>query len=218
MAIDFSAFERDVAAFAPSLDPDEMSRELAAFAREEVAKVIAEGIASPTYVRSVDGIRGAVEESVKGDGTGVILYEFSYLDEIAVWALNFCQASSPVLSGSYKESWFVTVNGAQWSLDQQVPPGAEVMVTNDQPYHRKVETGHMKMSVPPGIVERCAQQINNRFGNVVLAQVRFISLQGEYVLKGKGTRRRANGRRRQGKDQRAGRTLTYPAVVINMRG
>lgn len=65
----------------------------------------------------------------------------------------------------------------------------------------------MVMRVPPGIVEDTRQAVMRRFGNIVTAQKRFISLSGAYTLK-RAARR---------KDRGAGRALVYPALVVSQR-
>jgi hypothetical protein len=99
------------------------------------------------------------------------------------------------------------VNGSLWG-GEDIPPDAELILTNDQPYSRKIEIGRMVMRVPPGIVEDTRQAVMRRFGNVIQAQKRFIPLAGAYTLK------TSSGRR---KDRQAGRELSYPALVVSQR-
>jgi hypothetical protein len=139
-------------------------------------------------------------------------------------------------AGEAPESFIRYVNGREGVAEESVEaPGpivyvfswlnevapaasAELIVTNDQPYHRKIDTGHMRMSVPPGIVEDARQAVMRRFGNVIQAQRRVITLGGAYVLAGvfhQGYRPHA--RTRLQKDTAAGRELNYPALVISQR-
>lgn len=199
------AFERELRVATAGLEPDAISKLLAQTAREALAEAQSSRAAPATYVKAVNGRLGASEESVIPPGP--IVYDFSWLPEIAEYALAFAEERSPVLSGRYKKSWFAMVNGAFTRDLAAIPPDAELIITNDQPYSRKIEVGHMKMRVPPGIVEDTRQAVMRRFGNVVTAQKRFISLAGAYTL------RRGAGRR----DRAAGRALSYPALVITMR-
>lgn len=179
---------------------------LAQAARQTLAEVQAEGIAPQNYIRAVNGHVGASEDEVIPPGP--IFYQFNWLPEIAEYALGFAEARSPVKSGRFKNSWFAMVNG---SLMQggfgTIPVDAELIVTNDQPYARKIEVGHMKMSVPPGVVQDTRQAVMRRFGNVVNASVKFISLEGAYTLRTKSGR----------KDRKAGHQLTYPALLVTQR-
>jgi hypothetical protein len=89
----------------------------------------------------------------------------------------------------------------------RIPPGVEIVITNDQPYARKIQVGAMKMSVPPGIYEDARQFVQRNFGQMVAVQLRFVQLAGGYVLK------RSGGR----KDRAAGQPIAYPALVINLK-
>lgn len=211
------AFERELKVATAGLEPKAISALLAKTARQALAEAQQSGEAPATYVKTVNGRVGAPEESVIAPGP--IVYTFSSLPEVAVYALAFCKERSPVKSGRYKKSWFVMVNGQEVTIpdvggafidsgDFIIPPDAELIITNDQPYSRKIETGHMTMSVPPGIVEDARQAVMRRFGNAILAQKRFISLAGAYALRTSRSRR---------KDRQAGRELTYPALVVTMR-
>lgn len=200
------AFARELQVATAGLQPDAIRALLAKTARQALAEAQAAGEAPESYVRVVNGRVGAPEESVEPPGP--IVYLFSWLSDVATYALAFAEERSPVRSGRFKKSWFVMVNGRRVSSLANIPPDAEVIITNDQPYSRKIETGHMRMRVPPGIVEDARQAVMRRFGNIIVAQKRFINLAGAYVLK----------TNRQGKkDRRAGRELTYPALVVTSR-
>lgn len=167
------------------LKPPDIQRTHAAVARQVLADHLS-GLqgARPGITTVVDGRRGASEDSVKP--YGVIRYEFSYFREIAAWALEQASALSPVDSGRYKNSWFVLADGERCE-PQDIPDGAaRVAITNDQPYHRKIHVGAMRgLSVPPMIVERLRAAVRRRYGNFVAGEVRFILLEGGYVLKGR---------------------------------
>lgn len=199
------AFERELKLATAGLDPANISKLLAQFAKQELAKVQASGEAPEHYVRAVNGRIGAPEESVVPPGP--IVYSFNVLPEVAEYALAFAKERSPVKSGRFKRSWFVMVNGAQTSDLENIPIDSECILVNDQPYARKVEIGAMVMRVPPGIVEDARQAVMRRFGNIVTAQKRFIPLSGAYTL------RRASRR----KDRGSGKQLLYPALVIRLR-
>lgn len=199
------AFERELKVATAGLQPPAIAKLLAKTAREALAAAQSSGEAPKGFIRYVNGREGAAEESVTPPGP--IVYVFSWLNEVAEYALAFAEARSPVLSGRFRQSWFAMVNGARWAPGTAIPPDAELVVANDQPYARKVEIGHMKMRVPPGIVEDTRQAVMRRFGNVIVAQKRFIPLAGAYTLK-RGARR---------KDRTTGRALSYPALVVSQR-
>jgi hypothetical protein len=186
----------------------ERARLLAAAARGARDSLIAQGRAAPSYRTMVDGRAGAAEETIRPGGS--IVYRFNLLGEAASFALAFAIARSPLRSGRFKRSWFVAVDGADWTGDlRDIPPGAEVIVTNRQPYTRKIEVGGQKVNVPPGIVEAARQATRRRFPNLQV-KLQFVLIPasgspGQYILKGRHHRR----------DRAAGQKLTYPAVVIN---
>lgn len=202
------AFERELRLATAGLAPDAIAPLLAQFAREQLAEAQRNGEAPLSFERYVNGRAGVSEDAVIPPGP--IVYEFSWLQEIAEYALAFAEARSPVLSGRYKASWFALVNGSRVTDFSSIPSDAELIITNDQPYARKVDVGAMKMRVPPGIIEDMRQAVMRRFGNVITAERRFINLEGGYILKGQGGKR---GRRAA----RAGAEMTYPALVVRMR-
>lgn len=199
------AFARELEVATRGLQPAAISKLLAQTARKALADAQSAGEFPPGYGRVVNGRVGVAEEQVVPPGP--IIYQADWLGPVAEYALAFAEARSPVLSGRFKKSWFAMVNGASVADFSAIPQDAELIVTNDQPYSRKIEVGHMRMSVPPGILQDTRQAVMRRFGNIISAQVRFISLAGAYTL------RRSAGR----KDRKAGRALQYPALVVTMR-
>jgi hypothetical protein len=199
-------FARDLKVATAGLEPEAISALLAKTARAALAKAQAAGEAPANYVRSVNGRIGAAEESVVPPGP--IVYSFQWWPEIVTYALAFAEARSPVLSGRFKASWFVLVNGSQVTDFDEILFDAEVILTNDQPYARKLEIGRIRARVPPGIVEDTVSAVRRRFGDIISAQRKFINLAGAYRLK------TSSGRRR---DRQVGRVISYPAAVMTMR-
>ncbi len=189
----------------------ERAKIIAAAARTERDAMISRGEASPIYRTLVDGRDGAPEESIKPGGA--IIYRFNTLGQAAIFGLSFARERSPVLSGTYKRSWFVAVNGVPWDGNlREVPSDAQVMIVNAAPYHRKVETGAQR-GLGRGICEAIRKAVRQRFPNMEAAVI-FTDLSGEaagwrlpYVLKRGGRR----------KDARAGQPIRYPAVLLTVR-
>lgn len=188
------------------LAPAVQSKILADFARAGVAQLIAEGRASPKYKRFVNGTEGLLEDAVKPDGT--IAYRFGYMGEVAVFALEFLKARSPVRSGKYRDSFVVAVNGRPIPADNfvvdSVPNDAELYIYNSQPYSRKVDVQlvgkrPLKFSVPPRMFEDAAVAVRGRFGNLVTAQRLYtLDFAGKWVTKKQ-------------------RKVEYPALKIALR-
>lgn len=215
-SIRLQSFAKDIQLATAGISPQNIARELALFAQSELAKAIADGEGSSQYNRYVNGNLDAPESSVVPPGP--IVYDFIWWQEIVEYALQYLIERSPNKSGRYKHSWFVMVAGTPVSDLTQIPLTAEVMITNDQPYHRKIDVGHMHMSVPPFIVEEARLAVNRIFGNIITARRTLVSLPNGYVLKGyfrRGVRPRARTKLR--KDTQAGAVMTYPALVLQMR-
>lgn len=198
------AFERVITLQLERFSPEEAKRRHISVARRGLATFMARQAAKPGVVLEVDGHPATSEDEVKP--FGVIVYRFTRIREIALFALAKAIEISPVLTGRYKRSWFTMVGHQQVAPDQ-IPEGVEVVITNDQPYARKIHVGAkgFKRYVPPGIVEKVRQMTIRKYGNLVDVEIQFLTLQGGYILK------KSQG---SGKDRQPGAPLTYPALVI----
>lgn len=210
-------FAKDIQLATASIAPEAINAELAKFARAELTAAVSSGQASPIFETFVNNRAGANEESVIAPGP--ILYVFSWWPEIIEFALEFLQRRSPVRSGRFRDSWFAMVGETAVTAYEGIPVGAEVVVTNTQPYARKIEVGHMRMSVPHGVVEDGRQAVQRQYGKILEVKKTFVTLPGGYILKGvfsKGVRPSSRPRLRP--DVRKGQPVTYPAIVLRMRG
>ena len=225
-------FARSVRLFVgKNLSPQARSAALASFARADVARLQREGRAALDYTVWVDGRENAPLESVQPEGR--IVYRFNGIAEATAFALGFCVARSPVLTGAYRKSWVVMVDGREWTRPlPEIPAGSEVFVVNTQPYHRKIDMGSQgvgklgrevasrrgpkrKRGAYVSITEACRQQLLQRFPGVVATRV-FLELPGgpapaPYTLKGglvRGSVAAALNRRSGA--FRAGRSTTLP--------
>ncbi|WP_454629534.1 hypothetical protein [Bradyrhizobium cenepequi] len=211
-----STFAKDLQLATAGISPENIARELAAFAKSELAKSIAEGEGSERYDRYVNGVLGAVEEMVVPPGP--ILYVFQWWREIIEFALQSAVERSPEKSGRYKQSWFIMTPGGVIKSFDEIPINSTVILTNNQPYSRKIDVGHMRMSVPPGIIEDVRKMVMARFGNFVTAKRTLIPLPGGYILKGRFKRGyRPYARTKLRPDTMAGAPMTYPALVMTMK-
>jgi hypothetical protein len=125
---------------------------------------------------------------------------------------------SPEKSGRYKQSWFVMTPGGRVRSFDDIPINATVIFCNDQPYSRKIDVGHMQMSVPPGVVEDVRKMVLAKFGNLVTARRTMIPLPNGYVLKGhfrRGVRQFSRTKLRM--DTQADAQMVYPALELAMR-
>lgn len=196
----------------PAADPAAIAARVAAFARTTRDKLIADGKAPPLYETFVNGVKGAAEETIKPDGA--ILYRFNLIGLAAAFALAYARTRSPRLSGEYRASWFIIVNGRPYTGDvTDIPADATVMVTNHAPYHRKIDTGGQR-GIGKGIVEATRQATRAKWPALLVDRA-FVEIPGGYVLKGGHPAHKRKKRLRSGR--RAGAVMTYPAVVIRAR-
>lgn len=209
-------FDRDIQVATAGLSQQAISAALAAFAKAELARLIASGEGTASYDRFVNGNAGAPEESVIPPGP--ILYVFRRWRQVIEFALADLEKRSPVKSGDYKFAHIPMLGGVPITNLDDVPADAEVQITNVMPYARKIEVGHMHMSVPPGVYEASRQAVQRQFGNIVDVSMRMVQLANGYVLKGhfhQGVGRFARTKLRR--DTAAGQPVTYPALVMKMR-
>lgn len=209
-------FAKDLQLATAGLSPQAIAPALAAFARSELAKVIADGTGSAVYDKYVNGVKDADESTVTPPGP--IVYDFVWWGDIVQFALQYAIERSPIKSGRYRKSWFVMVDGNPTSDFRNIGRASRITIVNDQPYHRKIDVGHMRMSVPPGVVEDTRRAVMRIWGNLITAKRTMIQLPGGYTLKGHFTRGiRPYARRKLQKDTKAGSKMTYPCLVLEMK-
>jgi hypothetical protein len=233
----FATFDRDVKLATAALDPKEINAQLAMLARTELATAIQSGEGSPIYTRYVDGTEGASEDSVEAPGP--ILYVFSWWRPIVEFALADLIKRSPRRTGRFASSFIVICRDKVVTDYNTLTADDEVIITNYQPYVRKVQVGAMSMSVPPEIFDATRSAVVKQFGsgkNGFGFSVQFLSidagvhplipyrLKGEYAARYYAQRARIRSgeaiphsqrlRRRQDRD--VGQPITYPALIMNM--
>lgn len=204
----FQFFERDLKLATAGMEPEAIDKALAAFSRQEVKRVIAEGIASPNYDRYVNGVHDAPEEAVKAPGP--IVYEFVNWPLIINAALAELQKRSPRRSGRFASSFIVIVGGRAVATDfSKIRPDAEVIITNFMPTVRKAEVGYL--GIPEQrLFQGAARIMASRYRGVYSFEARFLNIRAglhaqiPYRLK-RSTRRYA-----------AGSPIAYPSILINV--
>lgn len=202
----FRGFQRTV-----SLQPDgdagrALAARLAALAQQTLADAQAAGEFPDLFRTAVNGRPGAPEETVRVPGP--IVYTADWARRAAAVAIGQLQRRSPVLTGAYRDSFFVLADGAQVE-PEQIPFGAEVLVTNDRPYARKVQVGALGFTDTRGLFDDAAAATQRLFPGVIRCRVVFIRLAGGYRRKtADPSRRRARALRS------AGTEITYPAIRI----
>lgn len=211
----FRDFGREIQVATAGLSEATIRGMLANFARQELAGVISRGEGSAMYDRYVNGRKGLDEDDVIVPGP--ILYDFIWWAPIIEFALKTLHDRSPVLSGDYRNAWHVRVNNQVVTAYDKLPRDAEIYITNDVPYARKIEVGHMRMSVPPGVVEQAKRIVSRKYGRLIHVSQTWMRLPNPYILKGHFTRGIKPGARRGlARDTRAGAEMTYPALYMDI--
>lgn len=234
---DFAAAIRTVKFTGAGIGAEFAAEALAQFAREQRDEAISSGAGSPIYDLYVNDRPAVSEDDVEMPGS--ILYVFSWWDEVIATALEELIKRSPRKSGRYAQSFVALVDGEVVAPGAPISASAEVIITNVQPYTRKVEVGGMQMSVPARVFDRAKRGIDRRVGGRkrgIFVQVKFLDLPAgihplvPYQLRGQYARKRnayvasvRNNTRRAGgvkvhrrKALSAGEPITYPALVINL--
>jgi len=207
-----TAFERVILLQLDKYGPEQARQKHIEIARRGLAQELARQQTQPQVSIEVDGHPASSEEEVRP--FGVIVYRFTRMREIVAFAISEAQKISPVLTGRYRNSWFALVDGVEAPVEN-IKAGATVTITNDQPYARKVHVGARGFEKYAGIVEKVRQIVKARYGNIVDAEIQFITLQGGWVLQ-KGLRKIHKGRRYGGirNDAKAGDEITYPSLLL----
>jgi hypothetical protein len=203
-----SAFERAIELSLSRFSPEEAKKLHIEIARRVLADFLASQEEKPEIQIWVDGQLVGSEESVRPFGR--IEYRILRMPQIARYGIVTARGISPVDSGRYRRSWFLLVDGVETAENSVAPTAREIIITNDQPYARKIEVRGARRAavpVPPGIVERLRQLILRKYGGQVVVTIRYLELRGGYVLK------RPRGRRRR----RGPQQVNYPALVLTPR-
>lgn len=181
---------------------EETQRKLVAIAKQEHSRIMRAEPRPERFSRSVDGVLGAREEQVKPDG--MIVYLYPRLDNVVRVAMDLLFDLSPVLSGDYRKSHQLFVDGVE-ARNLEGWSGGEILISNLQPYARKIEFGSMIMSVPGSdhVYEQAEFSLRQRFANQ--AKIAFIY---RGFFGGSALTARAGGNKSQ---------YRYPALKISER-
>jgi hypothetical protein len=87
---------------------------------------------------------------------------------------------SPVLSGGYRNSHMLLVNGIGARNLADLTPGDEVSIMNPLPYSRKIEVGKMQMRVPgtSKVYQAARRKVMARFGNLISVEFTYRAFLG----------------------------------------
>jgi hypothetical protein len=202
MAGQFKALDRIQTLTMKSLNGPEAKAQFIAFARRNLSDTIFAGEASTKFTRIVNQQRDADEQSTIMPNP--IIYEFDYLRDVALYALKYLEARYPITGpseqGHYKDSHFA-MQGGRLVEPSMIKPGIEVVITNDQPYSRKIQLGSKGFQVGSGIYSQAAQVTRRTWGQLVQVEMTYITLSG--------------GQKIHNFDRTKKIDLRYPALLLN---
>jgi hypothetical protein len=209
---------------AANLGPVARSRILSRVARTESSELILTGRASTSFTKYIDGNEGAEEETVSGAGAGVIIYRFNYLAPAVAFALTFLRARAPSATGQLRSSFFISVDGRIIPANQinytSIPPGADIIIGNTQPYNRRADvqkdgTRGLHFNTPAGMYDDCVSAVRRRFGKALTAKREYsLSFPGQYILR--QDQKHLTGKRIGRVHRAAGKPVESPGMSIHV--
>jgi hypothetical protein len=168
LEIDFQALINE------ELSPKAQSKALADFARDQLAE--AENINAralgfvPAHHVTVDGATDVSEDRVRPNGE--IVYTFDLHADALAWIIDALQQFAPVLSGRFKASFELFVDGVLADLNSEIPEGRQFIFMSPLPYAGKIE-GENKApeseQAPDGVFEAVAALARLRFPELDIA-------------------------------------------------
>ncbi len=140
--------------------------------------------------------------------------------EIALWVKRALEARSPVLSGWYRASHLLFLNGEQVANLRNYKAGDRIQIVNNSPYARKLEgrpartrgrkgqrvktagrRGASKQA-PQGVYRVVHRLAVARYGRSVFIDFKYVPLSTGATVRGRGGKRRAQ---------------VYPAIQIYLK-
>jgi hypothetical protein len=155
---------------------------IASFAKEAHAGVMRDDPHPLNFVRHVNGIEGAAEETIRPGG--VIVYDYNRLDLIAKDALRLLRELSPVGTkndphpGLYRDSHELYLNSRPVDDLSHWEEGDEISITNTVPYARVIELGNRgsrKLKIDKGgrVYQRVQQILRRDPDTQRMAKIEF---------------------------------------------
>ena len=113
---------------------------------------------------------------------GNVTFVWRWIIPVVLQAKTVLEEISPVRTGRFSRSYRLLVNGddADWNLDR-IKDGSEVIITNVQPYARKLE-----IRATDGILESVGQVMKKRFGGFAKISFMYINLSPPVWITQKG--------------------------------
>lgn len=159
------------AIIAAELSPQAQSASLAAAARGALAEAEASNARAlgfvPAHTTVVDGVAGLDEARVRPDGE--IVYTFDLHADVLDWIITALREFAPVLSGRFRQSFALVVDGVLADLERELPEGRQFVFMSPLPYAGKIEGENRAPEsdkAPDGVFEAVAALARQRFPGV----------------------------------------------------
>jgi hypothetical protein len=156
---------------------------------------------------------------------GPIVYHYRYVLELFQYAMDELRRQSPVVSGAYRNSHTLFINGqATEVMPKTLKEGDKIMIANLVPYARRLEVGKTKsgrsfvFQVQPRIYQRIAGLMSAKAKGRAKVTFGYVDLGGYSLKHNQASRDFTQGPMRvsrlQRKDRVAGSAVPSPAIFI----
>jgi hypothetical protein len=200
---------------------------LVRMAREGHAKIMAEQTARGGFPPEWDAYANRPGQTNLDNVIlpGPIVFRYRYMRELISFALEELRKASPVISGEYRDSHTLYINGVPaTTIPDRIESGMELFISNPVPYARRLEVGLKEdgrpfvVQVPPRIYERVMKNtLRPRFRNVAKLSLDYVTIPGAWVIKGRlPSHYIAKGGVRRRRRQEVGKPVRAPAIVISV--
>jgi hypothetical protein len=221
------AIRRTVTVDWPKAAEEDARKFLVRTAREGHARIMAEQTARGGFPPDWDAYANRPGQTNLDNVIlpGPIVFRYRYMRELIAFALEELRKASPVVSGDYRNSHTLYINGVPAAaIPDRIEAGMELFISNPVPYARRLEVGLKEdgrpfvVQVPPRIYERVMKNtLQPRFRNVAKLSLDYVTIPGAWVIKGRlPSHYIAKGGVRRRRRQEVGKPVRAPAIVISV--
>jgi hypothetical protein len=184
-----SAFRREISVVAQKVDVAARAA-LYRTAIEENDKVLKEQKQRTGFEPSWTGFGDVAGKPIE-DAQKLIVFKYTYLQEMISEFLKELRAASPAESGRYKSNHGLYIDGRPVADNTPVTIGQDVFISNPVVYARRLEVGKTEsgrdflISVPNHIYERVAKKLGSRYGNAARVVFGYVTMPDAYIIKGR---------------------------------
>lgn len=184
-----SAFRREISVVAQKVDVAARAA-LYRTAIEENDKVLKEQKQRTGFEPSWTGFGDVAGKPIE-DAQKLIVFKYTYLQEMISEFLKELRAASPAELGRYKSNHGLYIDGRPVADNTPVTIGQDVFISNPVVYARRLEVGKTEsgrdflISVPNHIYERVAKKLGSRYGNAARVVFGYVTMPDAYIIKGR---------------------------------